>query len=217
MLVGSLHVIYAALQRFCKCSFSRNLCGPLNRKQKLKIPRHVCYKRNCTVKRLLTRQRYKRPPNRLSTLGPRELLVPGFLTQNAVVFTLNQFATVYIVTTFRPWASAKQSRNLQKPCAYRDPVPPTYEFEFRPRYLKKWCVHICAQRVPYSGTVPGNQVWMRSLIGLWSRAVKFYTKFELYMAFYDRRLYERTRDQPMLGPFLPARAFSKGKTQGKRG
>ena len=36
------------------------------------------------------------------TLGPRELLVPGFLTQNGVVFTLTQFAAVYIVTTFRP-------------------------------------------------------------------------------------------------------------------
>ena len=77
-LACSLHVIYTALERFCICSFSRNLSGPLNRKQKLKIPRHVCYKRNCSVKRLVTRQRYKRPPNRLSTLGPRELLVPGF-------------------------------------------------------------------------------------------------------------------------------------------
>ena len=77
-LACSLHVIYTALERFCICSFSRNLSGPLNRKQKLKIPRHVCYKRNCSVKRLVTRQRYKWPPNRLSTLGPRELLVPGF-------------------------------------------------------------------------------------------------------------------------------------------
>ena len=30
-----------------------------------------------SVKRLVTRQRYKRPPKGLSTLGPREPLVPG--------------------------------------------------------------------------------------------------------------------------------------------
>ena len=64
-------------------------------------------------------------------------------------------------------------RNLQKLCAHRDPVPtfvPEYKGEtlysgtgslpkFYRGYLKKGRVYIRAQRVPYSGTLPGHQEW----------------------------------------------------------
>ena len=70
----------------------------------------------------------------------------------------------------KQWTAA---RNLQKLCAHRDPVPtfvPEYKVEtlysgtdtvpeFERGHLKKECVHISAQRVPYLGTVPGYQMW----------------------------------------------------------
>ncbi|CAH3192459.1 unnamed protein product [Porites evermanni] len=42
------------------------------------------------------------------------------------------------------------ARNLQKLCAQRDPVP-IFVPEFYRGYLKKGCVHVSAQRVPYLG------------------------------------------------------------------
>ena len=76
------------------------------------------------------------------------------------------YATVYIVTPCQTlyWnmslaARTKQwtARNLQKLCAQRDPVP-IFVPKFYRGYLKKGCVDISAQRVPYLGRQgPGNK------------------------------------------------------------
>ena len=36
---------------------------------------------------------------------------------------------------------------------------------------QKGCVHISAQRVPYSGTVPGHQVWTLPIFAAWNTAI----------------------------------------------
>ena len=82
-------------------------------------------------------------------------------TKRCCVHTLSTLycATVYIVTPCQTlyWnmslaARTKQwtARNLQKLCAQRDPVP-IFVPKFYRGYLKKGCVDISAQRVPYLG------------------------------------------------------------------
>ena len=87
----------------------------------------------------------------LFTLGAREQ-VPGYRH----IVLCSHFEYLYRVTVQNSYALSdvilKQwtARNLQKLCAQRDPVP-IFVPEFYRGYLKKGCVHVSAQRVPYLG------------------------------------------------------------------
>ena len=86
----------------------------------------------------------------------------AWVSAHSVVFTLWVPCTVWLCRIVTPcqtryWnmslaARTKQwtARNLQKLCAQRDPVP-IFVPEFYRGYLKKGCVHVSAQRVPYLG------------------------------------------------------------------
>ena len=89
-------------------------------------------------------------------------LLQLFISAHSVVFTLWVPYTVWLCRIVTPcqtpyWnmslaARTKQwtARNLKKLCAQRDLVP-IFVPEFYRGYLKKGCVHISAQRVPYLG------------------------------------------------------------------
>ena len=110
------------------------------------------------------------------------------------VITLSKsYVTVYIVTSFRLDAILKHELSTknkavdcpdltkivctQGPSAHfcargqgRDLVlGHPHRAQFQAWVLEKGCVHVRAQRVPQSGTVPGQQVWTMPYWAKWSR------------------------------------------------